>query len=495
MFGIGIKKLNPFSRIAAREALGIEFSANYVKIVHVKMRPNATGELVDVFGQNIAGQSDDDIVKSVKSACSHLRAKIPDVVCIIPSNLIITKNIEIPSTDPAEIKEIINLQAGRHTPHARDEIIIDYIDVGIYKRSYTKALLIIVSHAVVRKYVNILDRAGFRTERVLFAPEGMALSVLKILRYDIDNAPVNIIHIDESDTDFSVIFRNKVMFVRSIPVGAQHLIHDREKCEARFAAEIKSSIEAYQAEDIEKNPASAVITGAVEEIRGLDSVLGALLPYPVRVIPYDRNLPILISAVKDNPPCRYVSFLGIIATLFSYAQMKVNLIPEEIRMRKVFEERGKELIKTGIFALSFFILIFSIFMSKLYFKATVLDKLDRQYKTVNTEAEKLEGDFTKISAIKNYLLKRGYPLEILTELYAVIPPDIELQDIRYEDESKFTTRGTAESMSSVFAFVDSMEKSKFFKDVKTRYTTKRKKGLKDVTDFEIVSSLEKAAGE
>jgi Tfp pilus assembly protein PilN len=123
-----------------------------------------------------------------------------------------------------------------------------------------------------------------------------------------------------------------------------------------------------------------------------------------------------------------------------------------------------------------------------------LEKLDRQYKTVNTEAEKLEGDFTKISAIKNYLLKRGYPLEILTELYTVIPPEIELLDIRYEDQTKFTLRGTAESMASVFAFVDGMEKSKFFRDVKTRYTTKRKKGLKDVTDFEIVCVLEQETG-
>lgn len=495
MPGINMSKINPFSRVAVREAVGVEFSGNYVKVVHVKMRPNSTGELVNVFSQNIAGYSDDDIVKAIKLACGHLCAKVPDIICTIPSNLIITKNIEIPSTDPAEIKEIINLQAGRHTPHARDEIIIDYIDVGIYKRSYTKALLIIVSHAVVRKYVNILDRAGFKTERVLFAPEGMALAVLKILRFDSDNSPVNIIHIDESDTDFSIIFKNKVIFVRSIPIGAQHLIHDRERCEARFAGEIKSSIEAYQAEDIEKNPVSAIITGSVEEIKGLDSSLGGVLPYPVRVIPYDRNLSILNSAVKDNPPCKYVSFLSIIAALFSYGHMKVNLIPEEIRIRKSFEERGRELIKTGIFVLSFFVLMFSIFISKLYFKAFYLEKLDRQYKTVNTEAEKLEGDFTKISAIKNYLLKRGYPLEILTELYALIPGDIELLDIRYEDQSKFTLRGTAESMASVFSFVDSMEKSKFFRDVKTRYTTKRKKGSKDVTDFEIVCVLEKGAGE
>jgi hypothetical protein len=46
-------------------------------------------------------------------------------------------------------------------------------------------------------------------------------------------------------------------------------------------------------------------------------------------------------------------------------------------------------------------------------------------------------------------------------------------------------------MSVVFSFVDSMEKSKIFKDVKTKYTSKRKDGTKDVADFEITCAFEK----
>jgi Tfp pilus assembly protein PilN len=129
-------------------------------------------------------------------------------------------------------------------------------------------------------------------------------------------------------------------------------------------------------------------------------------------------------------------------------------------------------------------------ISNIYFKSAYLRKLDAEYQTVNKEAQKLEGDFTKISLIKNYLSKRGYSLDVLAELYTVIPQDLELADIRFDGQGKFSIKGTAESMSTVFSFVDNMEKSKYFKDVKTRYTTKRKDGLKDVADFEIVSSLE-----
>jgi hypothetical protein len=39
--------------------------------------------------------------------------------------------------------------------------------------------------------------------------------------------------------------------------------------------------------------------------------------------------------------------------------------------------------------------------------------------------------------------------------------------------------------------VDVMENSKYFKDVKTRYTTKRREGARDVTDFEVNCLLDK----
>jgi len=44
-------------------------------------------------------------------------------------------------------------------------------------------------------------------------------------------------------------------------------------------------------------------------------------------------------------------------------------------------------------------------------------------------------------------------------------------------------------MSEVFSLVDSMEKTENFKDVKTKYTAKRKDGSRDLVDFEIYCLL------
>lgn len=493
MFRINIKRLNPFSRVSIREAIGIDSSGNNLKLAYVKVSPGNKGEVASFSSWNIGGLTDDDVAKIIVTALKELKVKKPCIVNIVPAHLVITKNIEIPSVDPAEIREIINLQAARHTPYSREEIIVDYIDLGTYKHSYTRILLVIVARKVVKRQFEILDKAGLKAERTFFAPEGLAWFVSKMLKLDTAHLPLNVVHVDESSTDFTIILRDKLLFIRSIPMGGQHLIGEKEKYQAKFVEEIKRSLEVYQTEDIEKVPNMLVLTGAAQALEDLETVLGDTLHLPVRNIPYFRNLPISSEILKTASLSKDLSFLGVIAPILAWESMKVNLIPEEIKLRKLVEERGRDLIKTGILVLTTFVLISLILISKIYFKTVYLKNLNAQYQTLNRDAQKLEKDFTKVALIKTYLASRGYSLEVLTELFNLVPADLELDDIKSDEHGRFSVKGTAESMSTVFSFVGDMEKSKYFKDVKTKYTRKRKDGLRDVADFEITSLLNKEA--
>jgi len=472
MLKINFKKFNPLSRMGNFELVGIDFSSNNLKLVQVKVSPNKK-EVINLSSRNISGLSDEEITKAIISAFSELKAKSPKFINIIPAHLAITKNIEIPSTDAAEIKEIINLQAGRHTPYSREEIIVDYIDIGTFKHSYTKVLLVIVNRNVVKKQSEILDKAGIKLERTLFAPEALAWSSSKILKLETQDSPANIVHIDESFTDFSVISKNKLVFVRNIPIGAQYLIAEKEKYQLKFVEELKKSLEAYQSEDIAKPPSALILTGAIDEIGDLNNILNENLGLPVKAIPYFKNVAISEQALKIISEAKRLSFLDVIAPLLVSQELKVDLIPEEIKLKKSILEREKDLLKTGVLVLTLFVLIFFTLISKIYFKTAYLK------------------DFTKISLIRNYLLYRGFSLEVLTELYNLVPLELALDDIRFDNQGKFNLKGTAESMSAVYAFVDDMEKSKYFKAVKIKYTTKRKEKAKDVTDFEITCLLEK----
>ena len=278
MFRIDVGKLNPISRIVNRELVGIDFNENTVKFAHAKISPNRS-EIVNLKSCNIGGLPEDDIPKIISASFNELKAKNPYIINTIPSYLVITKNIEIPSVDPKEIKEIIDLQAGRHTPYSREEIIVDYINVGTYKHTYTKILLVIVARNVVKRQFAILDKAGLKLERVFFAPEGLGCSAAKILKIETEGSPVSILHIDEIFTDFSIVFKNKVVFIRSIPIGVTHLMGEKEKYQKRFIEEVRRSLEVYQSENIEKSPNLLVLTGAIEELKDLEIMLNNTLHY------------------------------------------------------------------------------------------------------------------------------------------------------------------------------------------------------------------------
>jgi large-conductance mechanosensitive channel len=253
--------------------------------------------------------------------------------------------------------------------------------------------------------------------------------------------------------------------------------------------ELKRSLEAYLGGDIEISPNMLILTGAEEEIKGIEALLNNTIHLPVKTLFYSSIFNISELARGVMFKARQTSFFDVIAPILNCSEMKIDLVPEEARVRRSIEERGKDLIKTGIFILTIFIVTFFILASKIYFKGAQLNKLESKYSAINREAQTLEKDLAKVGLVKNYLTSRGYSLEVLTELHSLVSDDIELNEIRY-DGDKFSVKGTADAMSSVFSFVDRMEKSKYFKDVKTRYTAKRKDGLKDVTDFEIVALTE-----
>ncbi len=489
MFKIKMKKFKFFSRLAHQEMVGVNLSGNNLKISHVKISPNKK-EVVNLLNLDITALNDIEIAKKIQVAIGALRGKAVEIIDLLPTHLVITKNIEVPSIEKKEIKEILNLQAGRHTPYSREEIIVDYVEIGTYKNSYTKVLLVIVARSVVKRHYEILERAGFRLKQALLASEGMALAVFKTLRLENESAPVNILHVDENFTDFSVVFKKRVIFIRSIPIGASQLKQEKEVYQLKFIDELKRSLEAYLGGDIEISPNMLILTGAEDGLKEIETLLNSTMHLPIKTLSYSGMFNISELARGAMFKSRQISFFDVIAPLLNCPELKIDLVPEEARVRRSLEERGKDLIKTGIFILSIFIIVFFILASKIYFHGVQLNRLERKYSTVNREAKELEKDLVKIGLVKNYLTNRGYSLEILTQLHGLVSADIELSEIRY-DLDKFSIKGSADAMSSVFSFVDRLEKSEYFKEVKTRYTTKRKDGLRDLTDFEIITLTER----
>ena len=151
----------PGGGASGRDLLGFDIGEETVKIVHVKVSKLGR-EVVNLASIEARGLPEPEIAKAVQKTIAAFGVKNPRGFLTVPMQTVISRTIEVPSQDPAEIREIVNLQASRHTPYARSEIIVDTLILGLARENYTRVLLVIAPREAVVRATGILERAGDR---------------------------------------------------------------------------------------------------------------------------------------------------------------------------------------------------------------------------------------------------------------------------------------------------------------------------------------------
>lgn len=473
-----------FKKRARIDAIGFDLSDDYAKIAHVKLA-GLKREVAGLASREVRGASDDDIAAFVRQAIVGFKVTDPAASVMVPLHTIITRSIEIPSKDPEEIREIVSLQASRHTPYSRSEIIIDTLDLGVVRESYTKVLLVIVPRDIVMRHTRILEKAGLDPEKVFFPPEAIAYACAKILGNEGSDEAVAIVHMDATFTSFLVIRRGRLLFMRGIAIGADHLLEEKEIYGDRFVDELGKSLESYLNDEAGPKPSLLLLTGVVAEVTELDDFFRETLNMPIKHQTYFQHFSISREAKAVASGSRQVSFFNVVAPLLLHDRLKLNLVTEEQKLKIHLERRGRDMIKLGVLVMVLLAAVFGFFTEKVFFRREYLRQITERYAKVREDAKQLEGLFAKTQLVKGYLARRGNSIECLSVLYDVLPPDVRLASLKYEQGEKFTAKGTSRTMASAFSFVSNLERSAKFKGVKTKYVTTRMEEGADVADFEI----------
>src|SRR3989338_6974277 len=474
-----------------KEYIAVSLSEDIFKMAQIKT--GSPSSLIDIVKRDIREVTEENLPQTILTVCAGINLKRFKTLFVVQPHVVTTKNIEIPSLDPAEIKSIIDLQAGRHTPYAREEILVGYVTIGIFQRNYTKVLLVIVNREVIKKHLSVLQAAGLKVEKVLFAPEGIAGFYAQILNVKEEDNPVGIIDLAYSHTNFIVEFNRTVATYRHIGLGMVHLIKEGAAAQEKIISEILKSVEAYQNEDIHKMPETYYLTSDDAKVKELQPILQEKLKANVKIMSYldhiQASQPILLKIVSE---LNDDSFLDIIAATATADTVQVDLTPDEIKVQKSIEQKGKQAMTAGLFTIIFLLLICGIFLTKIYFRSLYLNQLKVEYSEKRKNVLALERLDKKTRIIKDYLNSRMVSLEILRELYNLIPDEIYIQNIAIEENGSIDLQGISESTSRIFEFNKSLEDSTLFKGVKTKSTTAKKDRGKDVSAFEIVFKLESA---
>ncbi|MEW6170497.1 MAG: PilN domain-containing protein, partial [Candidatus Omnitrophota bacterium] len=87
------------------------------------------------------------------------------------------------------------------------------------------------------------------------------------------------------------------------------------------------------------------------------------------------------------------------------------------------------------------------------------------------------------------LSEKPLAIDIISEIYKIIPSNIILNNLSYQEKEFIILKGTAMDLSSISNLVNTLGKSAYFKNVNLKYVNKQKNINQDSIEFEIVCSI------
>lgn len=430
------------------------------------------------------------IKESVSDAISKifrdLKLNKNTVILCIPRHLATVRILELPSIDPKEIADMIELQIGKQTPYAKEEIVFSHRIIDAEREGYTKAMLVIAKHSLIKERLVALEKVGIDVQKAALSSEGVYnwFSGVELPRLQSDySKAIIIVDIDSNYSDFIVVYKGRFSFTKNILIGANNLIDERERYQEKFIDELRRSIDLYYEEAKGLKAAKLFLLGASKNIPDLANTLSARLDIPCQTLDTAKF-------IRIEEDCKFISATPLIGLAMKYNALQFDLMPNEMRIKKRVEEKKKYLTVAGILFTAIFTMLTFLLFIHIYNKNTYKAQLEEKLVKIKPGAQEIEKMRRLINLGQERLDANGDCLTMLSGLYEVMPKEIYLTSVDIERKKQLTIKGRALAMSDVFKFVGILENSAYFKNVKNTYATSKKEDSYEYTDFEIICIYE-----
>lgn len=467
----------------AKIITGIDFDYQSVKIIQVKKIKDKF-ILLKFACERIASEDDDKIAQLIGEILKKDKIKPINLYTCINRRFATVRYLELPSIDKEEIKQMVKFQVGKFLPYPIEELIIGVQLMAKYD-NFSQIMVVVVHKDIVNKHINILKRINLEPDKILFSSQAIFNSCYNSQYQDSSMA---IIDIGSLSTEIDFINKNRLSFSRSTTLNLD------TNWEENLINEIKISMEVYKneiknAKDIPK----IILSGNINELKNLDKKLtneldvNVEINQPLKRLIITPKLRKMYRLVDENP--QLATVIGLVLT--DKEDEVIDLLPEDIKGYKKQKERRKNLVLTLILISLLAFLLVMFIERKIFDTYQYITYLNKELTTNLPLVKQVELKKKRLKAIKKEIINKTLSIEIIAEVYKLIPQDIFLNELIFEEDTTTIIRGEAKNMASVFSLITILENSTYFKNVKVNYATKRKVSEKEVADFQITCQLER----
>lgn len=443
---------------------------------------------IALSARTIANQTDLDIGLEIDRFLALKTLKPTSVIISHPAHNLTNRILTLPSADPKEIKDIVQLQAVKQTPYSREEIVSGFHIIESDESGYSRVLVAIAHRDTPGRYFRILEFGKLNADLLTLSLEGSRHWFDLCRQQGLLPAEEGVLCLDLDSTtaDLFIYDKSKLVFSRSFPIGHKQLAEQAMTME--FVQEVQRSMESGRGELKDSRISQIILTGVEAQAKDIAALLSRELNLACSILPPGAPFQNALPAPDGEsvPPVSFVSLLGLAVMP---ADNLISLMPAEVLIRKELESRAKDLALLGTLCLVLIMMISMIFFEKLYKKSSSLSGLEKQYQVIARDADEVERMVAKMKLVQEISTRSSF-LDALYEINEVIPRNITLTGMQFNHKDKAVAiKGVSEEMSAVFQFLSTLEATPEFEQVKTRNVTKKKVDNKDMAEFEMTATI------
>ena len=463
-----------------------QITEDSLKVVTSCASDGGKREIQDIdFQKIIPGLSEQELSDKIAQMLRKLGFKNSPIIVALPCSKATCRQFKVPAQAAGEIEKIVSLQASRYLPYPAEELVTGYQVISTSSDGYSLINLIIVHKDVIAHMLKVFE--GLKASRVsiILSSYGLAFFYNRISSGA--SALVMFVDFNGIDSEAAILRGKQMLFSRSFKLFSR-----QPGLEKQCVEEINKSLDIYHKESA-KDLTPQIVFMSQAAIPGVGSALKEQFGVPAEeiVFPEDLKLPLKVKEFLKNSDNSFLSLLGL--GLEDVAE-SLNLLPRQLKEKIALLSLKKERKTIALFILAT-LLIFAFGVNRhLDNKARYLSRLKEELNKIAKEAAPLEGIEKRFRFISGDSHRKDSSLDLIRELYQIIPSEIKLVNFSYEDGQKVTVRGQARELNSVFAFVGKLEESPVFKTfkIKIRYATWRNNRSGALVDFEIICTKKNA---
>ncbi len=405
---------------------------------------------------------------------ADIRKNFRGIVTVsLPSSQLLMRVLELPATNPDELKGMVELQMDQISPFPVDQLTISY-EVLHQTENHSRVLAV----AAQRKTVDTLGDL-FKAQNVYI--RSLDAEVLAWWSLLIAHGQVlcegRVVLILEEHTEFSMIVVDEGTPVCFRSLELFHNFTD-EAVMREIVEEVSYTLLSLEAE-YGRREITGVLFWSEAEVP----------PLLCDLLREECHAEVVLHDLSSIPPVSEGLALRTVERRLHHAE----LVPREW----IDLQRRKRLMKIATVAA---IAVLSIWLAVITITGAVFSIKQSSYNRVRREAAKYEGPARaaqsareEMLSLEKYADRSRSALECLREITASLPVGVEITSFTYKKGDVVTLRGSSERAEEVYDFFQKLGASGIFEGIKDQPVSTRMLSNRRVSTFSVTAELPKTA--